>query len=332
MTDIFTQFIKDQPSGSIDPRAWEEIQPKKNNSKKPTLTEIRDSMGWPTVDITKNELFILDDVVKNIPIRTYRKKDLQNQTLPLLFFIHGGGFFGGSIHNVEQICRTFADKANIQVVSIGYRLAPESPFPAALLDSYNVVEYYATHAEKEKVDRNQFIISGDSAGGNLSITVSLLDHYYLQSNYITDIISYYPVLDLDAKSEKDYYDKKYFQVNEPDQAQLIHQYIQNFGAGNPNVGDLYAKTINPNNPLVNPLLASDDILKSLPPIALIVGEFDPLRVQNDLFVQRLQEINHNYDYTIYNGMVHAFIDKIGDYPQAEEAIIEGLTFRGFKLT
>lgn len=328
-------FVNTKTIGKLDPKAFKEIgggQPKpkteKNNVKRvPTLTEIRDSMGWPAKDITKNEIVVEDRVIQgHIMTRTYRKKDLQNKMLPVLFYIHGGGFFGGSIENVEQICRMFADGADLMVVSIGYRLTPQHPFPAGLLDCYNTVEYFATNANKELVDSENFFISGDSAGGNLSITVSLLDHVYLQTKYLRKIVAYYPVVELLSEGEGKHWDVSKVFVKDKKERELVHRYIKGFGKQDTPVNDWYAGKIDKKNPLISPFFATDEQLKQLPELKIIMGEFDPLKLQVDYFVERLETLAIPCEYRVYNGMVHAFMDKMGDYPQAEQGVEEAVDF------
>lgn len=326
-------YLRDKTkSGVLDPRAFEEIGGNQTESKSvrtPTLTELRDGMGWPAKDITNHELLMEDRIIKgHISTRTYRQKRLANRSLPVLFFIHGGGFFGGSIQNVEQICRTFADRAELAVVSIGYRLTPDHPYPAGLLDCYNTVEYFASNAVLEKVDPQSFFISGDSAGGNLSITVSLLDHVYLQTNYLSKIVAYYPVVELLSAGEGPHWDVTEVPVKDAKERALVHQYIKDFGKQeeHASINDWYAGKANKMNPLISPLFATDEMLRQLPPIKIIMGEFDPLKLQTDVFVERLAELAIPYEYVIYNGMVHAFMDKIGDYKQAEAGVLDAIDF------
>ncbi|WP_413526722.1 alpha/beta hydrolase [Marinilactibacillus psychrotolerans] len=285
-------------------------------------------MGWNAVDITKHELAIADEIIKgSVSVRTYRQKNLAEKTLPVLFYIHGGGFFGGSIENIEQICRAFADKAEIEVVSIGYRLAPENPFPAGLLDCYNVVEYYATYAKKELVDKAHFTIAGDSAGGNLSLTTALLDRAYFKTNYLSKVVLYYPVVDLYSTADSAIYDTAEYHLEDEAEKQLVHGYIKGFASGgDAQINEWYGGDQDRRNPLISPAYTSDEALKLLPPVKAIIGEFDPLRLQTDAFVERLIKLDHTIEYKIYNGMVHAFLDKVGDYPQAEQGIDDAIAF------
>lgn len=332
--NLETYLIDKTTIGILDARVQEELTGSGNDDgenaiplQSPTLIQLRDMMGWPAVDITKNELIIEEKIVKgHIPTRFYRKKALAGKKLPVLIFIHGGGFFGGSIDNVEQICRTFADRGDIAVVSAGYRLAPEHPYPAALLDCYTVVEYLATHGENEKIDTKNIFVSGDSAGGNLTLAVALLDSFHFKTHYVKRIAAYYPVTTCTTNGVGKYWDTAHIPVQSERERQLVHEYIAEFAAQDIQACAWYSGKADCSNPLISPLYATDDMLRSLPPVKIIIGEFDPLKLQTDALVERLENLEAAFEYTIYNGMIHAFIDKIGDYAQAEAGVVDALSF------
>ena len=64
---------------------------------------------------------------------------------PVLLWLHGGGFVGGSVNDIEHVCTRLAHLADLIVVSLEYRLAPEHPFPAALHDTYDAMAWLAAH-------------------------------------------------------------------------------------------------------------------------------------------------------------------------------------------
>lgn len=325
------KYLIGETNGEIDQQAYNELILSKNAKKtqgEATLTSMRDSMGGDAVDISRNELYIEDRVIKgHVAVRTYKKKSLVNEELPLLLYLHGGSYFGGSIQNVEELSRAFADKGDFLVVSIGYRLAPEKPFPAGLLDTYNVAEYYYTNAEKEKIDKEQIFVAGDSAGGGLSFSVSLLDRAVFKTNYISKILAYYPSVEFagEVNEEDELWDIEKIKVNTDKDRELLYEYIRDFWY-NAIASEWYSAKLDSKSPLISPLYAEDDALKLLPPTYIICGELDPLRIQNDLFINQLKENGVDYQYSVYSGMIHAFLDKLGDYRQAEEGVIEGVKF------
>lgn len=327
-------FKKSDKPGIVDPNALKELTSGRKNdqkdnqeSKEPTLIQLRDGMGWPAKDICKHELVIEDRIVKgHVPIKTYRKKSLLMKNIPAIIFFHGGGFFGGSIQNVEQICRTFADKGDVSVISVGYRLSPENPYPAGLLDCYNVVEYFAIHAAQEFIDSEKLFVSGDSAGGNLSICVSLLDCAHFKSSYIKKTLAYYPVVDITTAGQGAFWDTDQYFFSNQEEAKIVKSYIKKFAQQDTLIDEWYGGDINRHHSLLSPIFASKDEVALLPPLKIIIGEYDPLRLQVEAFIKHLEDCGVSTEYVIYNGMIHAFMDKIGCFMQAEEGIDDGIEF------
>lgn len=91
---------------------------------------------------------------------------------PLVLYFHGGGFVLGSIASHEPIARFLAHHAQAAVLLVGYRLAPEHPFPAAHEDAIAAYAWAASHTEDLGV-ANRIAVAGDSAGGNLALAVSI---------------------------------------------------------------------------------------------------------------------------------------------------------------
>ncbi len=92
---------------------------------------------------------------------------------PLLVYFHGGGWVIGSVDSHDGLCRYLAKQANLRVLSVGYRLAPEYPFPVAADDAYAAYRYAVEHAESLGADPAAIAVGGDSAGGNLAAVVCL---------------------------------------------------------------------------------------------------------------------------------------------------------------
>ena len=85
-----------------------------------------------------------------------------------MVYLHGGGWCYGSIETVDRMCRRVADRSGCAVLSVGYRLAPEHVFPAALDDVETVLAYLRASGADLGVDPSRLAIGGDSAGGQLA--------------------------------------------------------------------------------------------------------------------------------------------------------------------
>lgn len=94
--------------------------------------------------------------------------------LPCIVFFHGGGFLLKASGAHYQIAKWYAEKANCKVILPDYRLLPRYRYPAAVEDCYSTYLWAARHAEQLKIDRDTFIVAGDSAGGNIAAAVALM--------------------------------------------------------------------------------------------------------------------------------------------------------------
>lgn len=110
-----------------------------------------------------------------LKLRIYRPAShADNQPLPVLLWIHGGGFFLGDVYGSDALCQDFVLNTQCVVVSVEYRLAPEHPFPAAFEDCYSALLWLASEgAECLSIDPDRIVVGGCSAGGCLAAGVVL---------------------------------------------------------------------------------------------------------------------------------------------------------------
>src|ERR1700760_3681412 len=110
-----------------------------------------------------------------IPARIYRPRTLRqsNGLSPCLVFFHGGGWVIGDLDTHDVVCRKLADEGELIVISVDYRLAPESKFPAAVDDAIAATAWVAAHAKELGIDAARLVVGGDSAGGNLAAVVTI---------------------------------------------------------------------------------------------------------------------------------------------------------------
>ena len=121
---------------------------------------------------------IIDDVlvkVKYLPdasIRFYSLKD-NKKDLPVVMFIHGGGWVGGSAEKIEPFCKLIASNGYV-VASVNYSLAPEYPYPTSTIQLVECLNYIYNNSKKYKIDKERFFIGGTSAGAHLSSQLGCL--------------------------------------------------------------------------------------------------------------------------------------------------------------
>ncbi len=107
-----------------------------------------------------------------IRVRVYTPPLRGMALLPVLVYLHGGGWVAGSIETHDPFCRLLAPLAGVSIVSVDYRLAPESPYPAALEDVEAAVTWTTKNAGSWDGDPTLLALGGDSAGGNLAAVIA----------------------------------------------------------------------------------------------------------------------------------------------------------------
>lgn len=106
-------------------------------------------------------------------LRLYRPES-GDVGLPVVLYLHGGGFVGGGLDDVEGICHFLASRCNVLVIATEYALAPRHPFPAAPEDAYAALLWIARHAAGLGGDPKRLAVAGDDAGGNLAASLTLM--------------------------------------------------------------------------------------------------------------------------------------------------------------
>ena len=114
-----------------------------------------------------------------LPVRGRRlacrvQKPRTDAALPVMVYIHGGGWVWGSIDTHDHIMRGYAAAGDCAIVAPDYALSPEAPFPQALEECAAVVRWVASQGAEWGLDPSRIVIGGDSAGGNLAVAVALL--------------------------------------------------------------------------------------------------------------------------------------------------------------
>ena len=108
---------------------------------------------------------------RTMPARLYDRRARRGEG-PLILFCHGGGFMIGDLDSHEPFCTYLADQIDLPVLAVGYRLAPEHPFPAAVDDAEAAARWAAASPDALGLRVSALITCGDSAGGNLAVVVA----------------------------------------------------------------------------------------------------------------------------------------------------------------
>ncbi|WDQ18879.1 alpha/beta hydrolase [Rhodopirellula sp. P2] len=156
------------------PPRWEELGVEKARR---GFAALVDSFGegprMQTVEDRLVEETTVDGQRLSVPVRLYRPAGLP-VVAPVIMFYHGGGWVLGDVESHDSTCRRLADASGAVVVSVAYRLAPESPFPGPVQDCFVATKAIAKMAGELSLDAGRMAVMGDSAGGNLAAAVALL--------------------------------------------------------------------------------------------------------------------------------------------------------------
>jgi len=109
----------------------------------------------------------------DLAVRIYTPRQGEGH-LPCIFHIHGGGYVAGSAAALEPLHRKLAFDAECVIVSVDYRLAPETRFPGAIEDCYAALQWTSANADTLRVDSRHIGVMGESAGGGLAASLALL--------------------------------------------------------------------------------------------------------------------------------------------------------------
>lgn len=133
--------------------------------------EVFTALGGASEPVQQIEDHWIAGPAGDIPVRTYTPAGAG--PFPLLVYFHGGGWVLCDIQSYDPLCRALASAAGCMVASVGYRLAPEHPFPAAVEDCEVATAWAAARASALGADPTRIGVGGDSAGGNLAAAVAL---------------------------------------------------------------------------------------------------------------------------------------------------------------
>lgn len=253
-----------------------------------------------------------DESTRAIPARLYRPLDTDSsKKLPMVLFIHGGGFVSGDLDTHDVLVRAICNGVRAIVVSVDYRLAPEFPFPSGLEDSYTALQWMSREAETFNGDNKRIAVAGDSAGANFAAIMAILAREIGDVKLVAQWLMYPTTLDKTNTESWVKFGDIYFPTKAV-MSGVKKSYIP--------------EGILPSHPFLAPLLGN---LKYLPPALLQVGGLDPLQDENILYSEALKKAGVDAQVFVYENQQHGFIqfykDKV-QHPKGEEALKVGLEF------
>ncbi|EKQ6358001.1 alpha/beta hydrolase [Pseudomonas aeruginosa] len=244
--------------------------------------------------------------VGKLKARVYRPKG--SAPKPTVVFFHGGGFVLGGLDTHDNMCRDICKSSDSVVVSVDYRLSPESPFPAAVDDSLAATKWVIQHIA-EFGGSDAVGVAGDSAGANLATVVA----QQLASEGIklaAQFLIYPGVDDVDG--------------NYPSRTENATGYFLEQDTMNWFFAQYVGEWSEFKDPRLTPINATN--FSDLPPAVIVTAEFDPLRDEAEVYAGKLQSAGVAVEVVRGAGMVHGFFD-MGRWSPAAQAIIDKTSSR-----
>jgi acetyl esterase len=244
---------------------------------------------------------------KDTSITIVRPPNSSNETLPVVIYIHGGGWVLGGFDTHERLVRELANKAHAVIVFVNYTPSPEAKYPVAIEQAYAATKWVAENGKTINVNSSRLAIVGDSVGGNMAAAVTMLAKER-GGPPIRFQVLFYPVTDanFDTPSYMTY-QNGYWLLRDG-----MKWFWSNYLTNQTNVKD----------PTVSPLQASIEQLKGLPPALIINGENDVLRDEGEAYALKLSEASVPVAAVRYHGTIHDFVmlNAITDDPSPRAAI------------
>jgi acetyl esterase len=224
---------------------------------------------------------------------------------PALVYYHGGGWVIGDLYTHDGLCRSLTNAARCAVVSVDYRLAPESKYPVPAEDSYAALRWVAANAGRLGIDPRRIAVGGDSAGGNLATVVALMARERGGPALVHQVLIY-PVTDHDLSTPSYLENATGYVLTREGMRWFWSHYLAREAQGR--------------EPHASPLRASS--LAGLPSALVITAEYDPLRDEGEAYAARLRDAAVPVTVTRYPGMFHGFVRMTRILDKARTALDE----------
>lgn len=239
-----------------------------------------------------------------ITLRAYRPTG--EGPFPVLVYYHGGGWVRGSIDTHDDLCRSITNEAGCVVLSVGYRRAPEHPFPVPLDDAYSAAAWAVEFADVFDGDPDRVAVGGDSAGGNLAAAVALRARDAGGPPLVFQLLLY-PIVDYAFDTDSYRENAEGYMLTRRGMRWYWEHYLE--------------RELDGRHPYASPLQARD--LGNLPPAMVLTAGYDPLRDEGAAYADRLREAGVAVRHEHFDDMLHAFVS----FPQLDGAA-DGLAVIG----
>ena len=277
------------------------------------VTEILRGRGEDTSpeDVGRVEDRSVPGPAGDVAIRVYRPRD-GGSGLPVLIYVHGGGWVVGDLDGVDDVARRMANAASCLVVSVDYRRAPEDPFPASHDDVLAATRWVVDHGDELNADASRVVIAGESAGATMAAATCL--GLAREGRAVPrGQLLVYPLTDLVGADWDSYRDAG-------DTPSLTRDALAWF-AGHEAPDEEQRR-----DPRLSLLRMSADELAAMPPTLLFTAEEDPLRDEGEAFARALMDARVHVTVSRFPGMMHGFLGAFAVLNGAKLAMLQAVAF------
>lgn len=222
-----------------------------------------------------------------LPARIYKMHE-SDKPHPVVVYFHGGGWVIANINVYDSGPRAISKFGDMIVVSVGYRQAPENPFPAAHDDAFAAYQWVRANAASFGGDKNRVAVMGESAGGNLAAGVAMMARDR-GIQIPTHMALIYPVAGIDMDTPSYIENEAAVPLNKP----MMQWFAKH----------AFKDTADMRDPRIN-LVEAD--LRGLPSATVITAEIDPLRSEGELLAERLKDQGVDVRHKTFHGATHEF--------------------------
>jgi acetyl esterase len=261
-------------------------------------------LGLPPAQLTNVTERFIPGPGGPLRVRIYTPRDAAARPRPLLVYFHGGGMSVGSLEQYDPLVQRLSQRSGVLVVSVDYRLTPESRFPAPVEDAYAALQWTHDNAPEIGGDPDRLAIGGDSAGGNLAAVVSQLARDRGPPLIFQLLI--YPAVGFDRNSES--------------MQMFSHGYLFGVAELQMAVDQYISDPAQLTDPRLFPILARD--LSGLPPAFVISAGYEIMRDDIERYARRMQEAGVPVELHRYETTIHPFLSMAGVIDLGRQAIDE----------
>lgn len=235
------------------------------------------------------------------------------EKLPVIVFIHGGGFVVGSLNTHDRACRILAEQTGAAVVAVDYHLSPESRYPANIQECATVAKFLHEHGGEWGVDGNDVSLAGDSGGAVLSMATNLwLRDEDGDNSYVTTLLLYYGFYGLTDSASRRLYGGP---IDGMGKADL--EYYNEMWLGAVTEGYLHLPYVD---------MLANDLRASMPACYIASADLDPLRDDSACLYEMLRSQGVPCVYENFSGVLHAFIHYTRMLDEANDLIAHSADF------